>query len=152
VGIELDYTDRFAPPPAGPQAPWPVADGPVDDPVDPALALDNLELVAERFAAWRTQVLDGDRPLAAVHRRGLVREVAILLGDPGAAALRPDDDPRFAALARAGVTEPWALGLALAPLRAAGLDDAALFDAAATVASATAWSRIEVALRGLSRA
>jgi hypothetical protein len=147
VEIDLDYEVIVGVPRAADQAPWPLADEILDAPRG-ALSIDLLEGAPAVLAAWREHVMTGDRPLPVEDRVSIVRLVARMLGDaaPPAAPLPPG----VADIVRVGVTRPWALGEALMAARAR-FEPGALFDIASATASATAWSRIDVALRALSR-
>jgi hypothetical protein len=113
-----------------------------------ALSVDQLDGVAAALAAWREHVVAGDRPLAVGDRVAIVQYVAGMLG---AAPLRPSGLVlAIVDIVRVGVREPWAFGEALAEASERFVP-AAVFDIAAATASATAWSRIDVALRALSR-
>jgi len=146
VDIDLDYQVALSVPRAVDQPPWPIADAVVDSP--PAgLSIDQLDGVPAALAAWREHVTTGDRPLPVEDRVSIVRLVARMLGDgaPTPSSLAPG----VVEIVGVGVTRPWALGEALAAARE-HFEPAALFDIAAATASATAWSRIDVALRALS--
>lgn len=160
VGIELDYPTDLTPPHAEPTTPpyrrpappeWPDADA------RPALELACRSGAAESLAAWRAHALLREAPLARDQRAVIAYAVAERLGD--AATVRelaaPPSSPLAAALVEAAdevTLAPWRLGAAtIARLRAAGLtDDVAVFDALATAAACTTFSRIQVALAALA--
>ncbi len=109
---------------------------------------------AAALDAWRRHVMDREAPLSRDARLAIARWVAALLGD-GLTEMATAVDVPDAAL-RALVTTvtlaPWQLGpTAYAPLRARGMDDAALFDIVAVASTAGVASRITVALAALGR-
>lgn len=161
VGIELDYDVAQAPPRAAAATP-PYLRPPVDRWPDPdasqPLALAQRPGLAEALAAWQRHALLRESPLDRRARARIAQAVAERLGDragarvelaPPASAL----DDALVAMADTVTLAPWRLGAAtVASLRAAGLvADAAVFDALATAAACTSFSRIAVALAALGR-
>lgn len=106
------------------------------------------------LAEWKTYVFHRDAPLSRRARTLLARWVATWLGDgtissPTDLTVNPHDD-LLRTFAERVTLAPWTVDDdAFAPLRAAGYDDAAIFDIAATITSAGVFSRIEVALTAL---
>jgi hypothetical protein len=149
VEIDLDYEVVVGVPRAADQPPWPLADEILDAPRG-ALSIDLLDGAPAVLAAWREHVMTGDRPLPVEDRVSIVRLVARMLGDNAGPIDESTLGPGLANIVRVGVTRPWALGEALMAARDR-FEPGALFDIAAATASATAWSRIDVALRALSR-
>lgn len=162
VGIELDYPGPIRPPHAEPATPpylrpepaaWPDPDAPR------ALELSMRPGAVEALAAWRDHALLRDAPLARTQRTLIAHAVAERLGD--AATVRalqplPSVGPLEEALIAAADTvtlAPWRLGRETVDrLRAAGLvADESVFDALATAAGCTVFSRIRVALAALGR-
>ena len=157
VGIELDYDVRLTPPHAEPATP-PYLRPPRD--AWPATTTSTLTLAtirpaaAELLAAWRGHALDRTTDALPPARRAVIAAaVAAALGDASIAAAPPVDalDRALVVLADEVTLAPWRLGAAtLAAVRAAGLtDDAAVFDAVATAAACTTFSRLTVALAAL---
>jgi alkylhydroperoxidase family enzyme len=158
VGIELDY-DVPTPPPADP------ATEPLPRPAPPdwpfperaPISLADRPETAAAVAAWREHMLERDAPLSRARRALICRTVAESLGDLEGVrgnVVAPGDalDVAISAYAELLTRAPWRLGAeALAPLRAAGLADEALFDLIATAAYATFASRSAVALAALGR-
>ena len=133
--------------PAWPSAPRAIAGRPIID-------LARRPATHAALGEWRKYIFYRDAPLTRRQRTLLARWVASWLGDGGISP--PDDltvnphDDALRVFAELVTLAPWAIGDAqLAPLRAAGFDDAAIFDATATVTSAGVFSRIEVALIAL---
>ena len=157
VGIELDYEVAHVPPPPDPETPaLPVPDrAEWPEPGEPSpLRLSQRSGAAELVQAWRQYVLERDAPLPRDLRTAIVAQVAARTGD--AARARGHVDGALPAPVAAYVDllalAPWRLGAAaLAPLRAAGFDDDALFDLIATASFATFQSRVSAALAGLAR-
>lgn len=159
VGIELDYAVQIPAPPAEPATPrylrpaiadWPDPDG------RPALSIALREGASEPLWAWRDHALMRDAPLDRRQRALIAYAVAECLGDAAtvrAQAVTPQSPQEQALVATAQevTLAPFSLGAGtIAPLRAAGLaDDAAIFDAIATAAACTTFSRIAVALAAL---
>ena len=160
VGIELDYEVALAPPPPDASvAPLPRPERhecPDPDRARP-LQLGQRPTTAALVDAWHVQVMERVAPLGRAHRRLVAAVVADATGD--IAGLRATGEPApsgelehaLAAYADLVARAPWRLGAAaLAPLRAAGLDDAALFDVIATASYQSFASRLEVALAALA--
>jgi alkylhydroperoxidase family enzyme len=158
VGIDLDYDVAVTPPPADPSTPpWqrpPRAAWP--DPRTTRLFQITMRPGAvEALATWSAHVMDRHEPLTLAERLLISRVAAATVGD---ASLPPPEDPENAReRAMVELTEtialaPWRLGAAaLAPLRDAGLDDAAVFDVISVAAFANFSSRVDVALTAISR-
>jgi alkylhydroperoxidase family enzyme len=148
VGVPLDYEVQHRPPPPEPAVP-PFQRAPVQLRGEPALAIEGRRpATAAALTSWRDY-------LVAREPRNLeiAAWVAELLGDgdPGAAAAS-SGDPALRHLIEQVTLAPWQVDdAALAPLRAAGCDDAALFDACAAAASFGVFSRIRVTLVALGR-
>jgi alkylhydroperoxidase family enzyme len=162
VAVPLDYAVRHSPPAADAAVPaWPAAPGWVgfdrSGHEQPGLDLARRPATEVAIAAWRDYVMHRPAPLDAQQRALIARSVARLLGDARAVdgvddCAASDLDGPLIALAERVTLAPWQLGPAsYAPLRAAGFDDAAVFDVCATASSAGAFSRIHVALAALSR-
>jgi alkylhydroperoxidase family enzyme len=160
VGIELDY-DVALTPPAADASVAPLARPERHECPDPdrarPLQLAQRPATAALADAWHVQVMERVAPLGRAHRRLVAAVVADATGD--VAALRatglpaPSDEVGRALAAYADLVAraPWQLGAAaLAPLRAAGLDDAALFDVIVTASYQSFASRLEVSLAALS--
>lgn len=155
VGVAADYPDSFhaphvepaTPPYLLPFDPPAVARGPITLELRPA--------ASEPYAAWQAYALDRDGHLDRRRRGVIARAVADRLGDLRPLGGLPADelDRALVELADLVALAPWRLGpAAYQPLRALGLaDDAQVFDAVATAASCTAFSRIAVALAGFAR-
>ncbi|MFO0575873.1 MAG: hypothetical protein U1A78_17890 [Polyangia bacterium] len=157
VGIELDYRVVHTPPAAVPATPPYARPEPAQRPPPEgrrALELALRPAAVEALAAWQRHALLRDAPLDR-RQRALIRgTVAECLGDRSVietAAPASALDAELVRAAEESTLTPWRLGAAtVARLRAAGLpDDAAVFDALATAASCTAFSRIPVALAAL---
>jgi alkylhydroperoxidase family enzyme len=152
VAVPLDYTVRRLPPRADPWVPA-LASAPPRCAGPPAIDLARRPATQAALVEWRGYALDRDAPLTRAQRAAIARDVAAWLGDGGAS---PDDAaPAHAtelrALAKVVTLAPWQLGPAsFDALRAAGFDDAALFDVCATASSAGVFSRIAVALGALA--
>jgi alkylhydroperoxidase family enzyme len=158
TGIELDYDVQVAPPPPDPATPpWPRP--PREAWPDPGATA--LITLAERpgaidaLAAWSAHVLDRDAPLSRAQRLLISRVAAETVGDGSSAAAPAAVTPLEVTMATFTETvalTPWRLGAAaLDPLRAQGLDDAAIFDVIAVAAFANFASRLEVALAAPAR-
>ena len=151
VGVPLDYTVRHLPPHAEAATP------PLGSASRTVLA--NLDRLAKRgptalaLVAWRDHVFERDAPLAHRQRAMIARHVGALLGHAVAGATPTSSiDAELVELAEVVTLAPWKLGSSVfAPLRAAGYDDAALFDACVVASTAGVLSRITVALATLDR-
>ena len=154
VGVPLDYQVRLAPPapdasvPALPPAPASRVGRPA---IDVALRPATQRALAE----WRDYAFKRDTPLTRRQRTFVARWVARWVGDGSISP--PDDltrnplDGALRDLAETVTLAPWQLGPhSFATLRAAGFDDAALFDVCATASVAGMISRLEVALVSLA--
>jgi alkylhydroperoxidase family enzyme len=153
VAVPLDYDVTLAVPPINmaaqvwSSAPKLVVGRPA---IDPA----RRPATQTALADWRSYVFYRDAPISRRARTLLTRWVAMWLGDGGISP--PTDltvnqhDDVLRAFAEVVTLAPWTVDDAtLAPLRAAGFADAAIFDATATITSAGVFSRIEVALAAL---
>jgi alkylhydroperoxidase family enzyme len=154
TGVPLDYEVRALPPQVDATvAPWPVAPRLVTG--RPALDLAAREATAKALGEWRTYMFHRDAPLTRRQRTLVARWVATWLGDGGISSpadltVNPLDDA-LRDLAELVTLAPWKLSDdAYEPLRAAGFDDAALFDVCATASTAGVLSRLEVALAALA--
>lgn len=153
VGVPLDYPVAIEPPRADPTVPpFPTAPAQVTAPF--AIEPSRRPATTAALADWRAYLAGKRGPLAPGDRAAIGAWVAAWLGDgpavpaPAAGTLAAD----LHALAELVTLAPWQVDdAALAPLRARGLDDAALFDAVAAATSAGMFSRIDVALRALAR-
>ncbi len=146
VAVPLDYPVELRPPPADPSVP---AFAPAPQAVSggPALAIASRAATATALAAWTSYVFERDAPLARTQRDAIARAVAHWLGD---ASSPPARDP-LVTLAETVTLAPWQLtDASFAPLRALGMDDAAIFDACVTASTAGVQSRLDVALRALA--
>lgn len=155
TGVPLDYEVVHRPPPLEPAVP-PLAVAPAVITRAPAIDVARRPATALALDAWRAELFERDTPvLPAARRAWLADHVARWLGAPGPAPTDPPDDVAAdeLALARTITLAPWrADDAALAPLRARGRDDRALFDLVAVVSTATVLARIDVALRALAAA
>jgi alkylhydroperoxidase family enzyme len=149
VAVPLDYAVQLEPPRADPTVPALAA--PLQPIVGrPALDLSRRATTAAAIAEWRRYMFDRDAPLTRRQRTVIARWVAAWLGDggispPGDLTVNPLDDALMQ-LSRIVTLAPWQLSAAsFGALRAAGFDDAAVFDACATASTAGVLSRIEVA-------
>jgi len=155
VGIGLDYDVEIKPPVADPAVP-PFALAPAPIAARAAIDLARRPSTAQSLAAWRSYMFDRDAPLSRRQRTVIARWVALWLGDatispPDDLTINPMDDA-LRELAETVTLAPWRLSDAsFARLRAAGFDDAALFDACATASTTGMLSRITVALAALGR-
>jgi alkylhydroperoxidase family enzyme len=155
VGIELDYSVAIVPPHAEPATPSYLRPAPAEWPE--ATARHPLPLrISESLAAWRAHALEREAPLDRHQRAVLAHAVAERLGDAAtvwATAIAPTSrlDEALVAAADEVTLAPWRLGAdTVSALRQAGLvTDAAIFDALATAAACTTFSRIRVALAAL---
>lgn len=155
VAVPLDYTVQLEVPHADPATP-PLAPAPVAITGRPTIELQRRPATAAALAAWRTYTFDRDAPLGRRQRTVIARWVALWLGDGGISA--PDDltvnplDDALRELAEVITLAPWRLAdTSFARLRAAGFDDAMLFDACTVASSTGVFSRITVALSALAR-
>jgi len=155
VGVDLDYPNSFGAPhvePATPPYLWPtsVPDLQAAQPI----ALASRPGAADLATAWEQYVLDRDATLTRRQRVLIAAAVAARLGDASKPPLAPetDLDRALVDLADLVTLAPWRLGpSAYVPIRQAGLlDDAAVFDAVATISSAGVFSRIRVTLAALA--
>ncbi|MDB4954218.1 MAG: hypothetical protein JWO36_1787 [Myxococcales bacterium] len=155
VAVPLDYQVRHLPPDTDPTVPA------LPPAVDAVVGKHLIEVAkrpatAAALAEWRSYIFTRDAPLTRRQRHLIARYVALWLGDGGISnptdlTVNPLDDA-LRALAEQVTLAPWHLSSAsFMPLRAAGFDDAALFDVCATASSAGMFSRIEVALIALGR-
>ncbi len=151
----LDPPATLVPPPVDPSVPaWPAAPQLVVG--RPALDIARRPATATAFTEWRHYIFySHDAPLTRRQRTVIARWVATWLGDGGISS--PADltgnpiDDALRTVAEVVTLAPWQLtDASFEPLRAAGFDDAGLFDACATATSAGMFSRIEVALAALS--
>jgi hypothetical protein len=154
TGVPLDYDVRATPPHPDPCVePWPTAPKLVT--ARPAIDLALRPATAQALTDWRQYVFHRDAPITRRQRTLIARWVAHWLGDGGISP--PDDltvnplDDALRAMAELVTLAPWRVNDdAFAALRAAGFDDAALFDVCATASSAGVFSRIAVALSALA--
>lgn len=153
VCIPLDYDVQLPVPPPDPTvATLPTATKLVVG--RPAIEIARRPATQIALAEWKSYVFYRDAPITRRQRTLLARWVATWLGDgsispPSDLTINPHDDA-LRAFAEVVTLAPWQLSDDhLAPLRAAGFDDAAIFDALATITSAGVFSRIEVALAAL---
>lgn len=150
VGVVLDYEVQLRPPPPEPAVP-PFQRAPVQLRGEPALAIEvRRPATAAALTSWRDYLVAREPK-----NRQIAAWVAELLGDGAAdttASAAPSGDSALRHLIEQVTLAPWQVDDAvLAPLRAAGCDDAALFDACAAAASFGVFSRIRVALVALGR-
>ena len=153
VAVPLDYETKLPVPPINlaaqvwPSAPKLLTGKPA---IDPA----RRPTTQTALSDWKSYIFHRDAPIARRARTLLARWVAMWLGDGGISpptdlTANPQDDV-LRTFAEVVTLAPWTVDdEALAPLRAAGFDDAAIFDATATITSAGVFSRIEVALAAL---
>ena len=155
VQAPLDYTVQLEPPHADPSiGPWPTAPELVTG--RPAIDIARRPATANAFTEWKHYIFySRDAPLTRRQRTLIARWVATWLGDGGISP--PTDltanpvDEVLRTLAEVVTLAPWQItDETFAPMRAAGFDDPAIFDACATATSAGVFSRIEVALVALS--
>jgi alkylhydroperoxidase family enzyme len=153
VAVPLDYEVQLAAPHADPSAPA-LAPSPVARSGRPVFELAERAETAKAAAEWKSYIFFKDAPLTRRQRTFIARHVANWLGDGGISP--PEDmtanplDDALRILAEIVTLAPWQLtDASFAPLRKAGFDDAALFDACATASSAGMFSRIETALISL---
>ncbi len=153
VGVPLDYETTLAVPrtDAAHQV-WESAPKLVAG--RPAIDLARRPATQGALTEWKRYVFHRDAPLSRRARTLLARWVATWLGDgtispPTDLTVNPHDD-LLRTFAERVTLAPWTVDdEALAPLREAGYDDAAIFDIAATITSAGVFSRVEVALTAL---
>jgi hypothetical protein len=145
VAVPLDYRVAHEPPHADPSTP---ALAPAPEVAARTFDLSARPATASAIASWRAYVFERDAPLARGQRALIARRVGALLGhlvegpEPATAL-----DRDLLALADLVTLAPWQLAdPSLAPLRAHGFDDAAIFDAVVTASTAGVVSRIAVAL------
>lgn len=155
VGMSLEYDVELKPPLAD-LAIAPISPAPVAIIGRPAIDPTRRPAAVAAFAAWRSYMYERDAPLSRRQRTVIARWVAHWLGD--ATISPPDDltinplDDALRELAQAVTLAPWAISDATYErLRAAGFDDAALFDACTVASSMTVFSRMTVALAALGR-
>jgi len=155
TAVPLDYQVKHAPPEVDRDAPaWPSAPHAVVG--RPAIDIARRPATANALAEWRNYIFYRDAPLTRRQRTLLARWVATWLGDGGISS--PADltantyDEMLRSYAELVTLAPWKItDDQLAPLRAGGFDDAAIFDTTATITSAGVFSRIEVALVALGQ-
>jgi alkylhydroperoxidase family enzyme len=156
VGVPLDYAVERIAPPAEPATP-PLFAAPAALHRDASLRAPRLAArpaTAAAVDAWRRYVMDRNAPLPRETRLAVARWVAALLGDGLTEMATAADvaDAELRALVTAVTLAPWQLAAAAyAPLRARGMDDAALFDVVVIASTAGVTSRIAVALAALGR-
>jgi alkylhydroperoxidase family enzyme len=157
VGIELDYEVQERPAAADPSTepmPRPDAD---ERPgaTAPAIPLSLRPGAQEAFDAWRAYAMERDSPLSRKQREVIAGVVADGTGDDSLGAPCVTVTKVDRALAKYADTiarAPWRLGAdAMAPLRAAGLDDLAIWDAIFVASYQSFASRLAVALASLAR-
>lgn len=153
TGVELDYEVKLKPPAIDHSAPpWPTA--PKEITARTAIDLARRPTTAAALTEWRNYVFNRDAPISRRQRTLIARWVATWLGDgtispPTDLTINPLDDA-LRVVAEVVTLAPWRLSDATyAPLRAAGFDDAAIFDVCVTASTAGVFSRIEVALAAL---
>ena len=149
VAVPLDYAVAIAAPRAD-RSVSPLAAAPnVARTGRGELTLERRATTAAAIAAWRAYLDTKPGPLARDARVAIARWVAGWLGDSAESV--DDGDRDLHRLAELVTLAPWQLDdAAFEPLRARGFDDETLFDACITASSAGAFSRITVALAGLS--
>lgn len=148
VGVPLDYEVTLRPPPADPTVPA-FAPAPHATTRAPAIELATRAATATAIDAWTSYVFDRETPLARADRLAIAQWVAGWLGDRTTTVT--GGDPALRALARTVTLAPWQLtDASFATLRAAGFDDARLFDACVVASTAGVVSRIAVALGALA--
>jgi alkylhydroperoxidase family enzyme len=154
TGVPLDYEVTLVTPRPDPaRAPWQTAPEPIAG--RPAIDLARRPATAAALAEWRNYIFYRDTQVTRRQRTLIARWVATWLGDGGISpptdlTVNPLDDA-LRTIAETLTLAPWRIDeQAFAALRAAGFDDAALFDVCATASSAGVFSRIEVALASLA--
>jgi alkylhydroperoxidase family enzyme len=153
VGVPLDYTVERVAPAAEPATPALFA-APAALHRTTSSTLAARPATAAAIDAWRRYVMDRNAPLPRETRLAVARWVAALLGDGLTEMATAADvaDAELRALVTTVTLAPWQLGpAAYAPLRARGMDDAALFDVVVIASTAGVTSRIAVALAALGR-
>ena len=156
VAVPLDYPVTLQLPTLDhARAPWPTAPSLVTQRA--AIDIARRPATANAFTEWRHYIFySRDTPLTRRYRTLIAWNVATWLGDGGISSpaeltINPLDEA-LRALAEIVTLAPWRLGdESFARLRAAGFDDAAVFDVCATASSAGMFSRVEVALASLAR-
>lgn len=152
TGVTLDYNVKHMPAIDPSVEPWPIA--PTTLVGRPALELARRPHTAAALAEWRSYVFYRDSPLTRRQRTLIARWVATWLGDGGISpptdlTVNPLDDA-LRSVAEVVTLAPWRItDETYEPLRAAGFDDAGIFDVCATATSAGVFSRIEVSLAAL---
>ena len=156
VGIELDYEVTERPPaPDVTAPPWPRPEAHErPDPMAPrVLALAQRPGAVELWEAWRVHAMERDAPLGREHRALVAAVVADATGEAAVVTASSELDRALATYADTIARAPWRLGAqALAPLRAHGLDDAALFDVIFVASTQSFASRLAIALAAVSAA
>ena len=144
VGVPLDYNVQRPPAAVEPTVP---AYAPAPTTIAGAPALSR-EPTAAALAAWTSYVMERDARLTRAQRAMIARRVAQLTGlDVAGGSPSNAVDHALLALADEITLAPWRLGPAsYTELRAAGFDDAALFDACVTATTTGVTARISVAL------
>jgi alkylhydroperoxidase family enzyme len=143
VAVALDYEVQQLPPHAELATPR-LQPAPIHLRGTPALAIESRPATAAALTAWRDYLLARD---PANHQ--IAAWVARLLGN-GNGEPAPDDDARYRLVEQVSLA-PWQLGdPSFAELRAAGYDDARLFDLCAAASSFGVFSRLRVALIALA--
>jgi alkylhydroperoxidase family enzyme len=155
TGVALDYDVKLKPPAIDHAVPpWPAAPKQMTN--RSAIDLARRPTTAAALTEWRNYVFHRDAPITRRQRTLIARWVASWLGDGGISApadltTNPLDDA-LRTVAEVVTLAPWRLSDATyAPLRAAGFDDAAIFDVCVTASTAGVFSRIEVALGALGQ-
>lgn len=150
----LDYKVTHVPTQADPAVPpWSTAPALVVG--RPVLDIARRPATATAITEWRHYIFySHDAPLTRRQRTLIARWVAFWLGDGGISpptdlTVNPLDDA-LRSVAEVVTLAPWQItDETFAPLRAAGFDDAGIFDVCATTSSAGVFSRYEVALAAL---
>lgn len=152
--VALDYDVKLEPPAINPNVPpWPTSPQAITN--RPAIDIARRPATAAALTEWQKYVFYRDAPLTRRQRTLIARWVATWLGDGGISpptdlTVNPLDDA-LREVSEVVTLAPWRLtDASYAPLRAAGFDDAAIFDVCATASTAGVFSRIEVALRALA--
>lgn len=154
TGVSLDYDVKLEPPATDPNVPpWRTSPQAITN--RPAIDIARRPATAAALSDWQRYVFYRDTPLTRRQRTLIARWVATWLGDGGISpptdlTINPLDDA-LREVSELVTLAPWRLtDETYAPLRAAGFDDAAIFDVCATASTAGVFSRIEVALRALA--
>jgi alkylhydroperoxidase family enzyme len=144
VGVDLDYQVARRPTPIEPHVP-PYAPAPTTIERAPVLARTT---TATALAAWTSYVMERDATITREQRAMIARRVGQLMGLAVAGTSpRSALDHDLLALADQITLAPWRLGPdSFTALRAAGFDDATLFDACVVASTAGVTARIGVAL------